>query len=436
MADVRSKLAGMQQQASFQFLEGDFTVPVDGGDESHIPKSVAIELTVASRIARDWDQVSADLEGGISVTLESVIKQVRGASSLNELLATRGEWGPVLQVLMNDQRSGGQAIHQLQQYGVPESLQQSGGTFFVDSYPGQDPISVHRDIAAGIVDTLREATSSERAKIIEQMRGWQQWITRTRPAEAARIPQMVDVYRSVMIPATTLRETVSDFPGIKDRAIEKVRWNGGFLAEPSEADLRLMIEHGCAQVLLDQQGKDLIGYYGVLTDPAAVRDHLKSYGWDESKMGHYKNKSDLTSGKGRKSYKWTSNQQLVMEMFNDPDSVAVSVEVAVDETKSGSVSSRRSGAATALKRAVYQQALKQGKKLVLVRYFDIQSINGKRLSGAKNSASGIFTELLGGMDIGYYREKVTRDGVDMDVDWQLSLADIAQSLKVIESGKK
>jgi hypothetical protein len=276
-------------RADHHFLAGDFEVNVCADDDAaegeiatHIPKHVAANLSVTSSIARDWKSIEGHLDHAIHERVNAAVQQVRQSSTITDLLNSNPHWGPVLQVLLEDDRTGREAIAQLDQFGIPQSLISSKGNFAVDAYPGQDDMSQHRDIARGILDSLREATGSERQKILDQMQKWAQWITRTRPAEVAHIQQMKDVYRSVMIPTGVLRDTASSLPGIRERAVEQVRWNGGFLAEPSEADLQEMIEKGCAQVLFDKEGKNVIGYYGVLTDTDAVKKHLEeNYGWED-----------------------------------------------------------------------------------------------------------------------------------------------------------
>ncbi|MBI5155691.1 hypothetical protein HZA45_00295 [Candidatus Peregrinibacteria bacterium] len=428
--ETRKAVTKLSEAGEYSWLKGDIPVPINvaedrGSQHVDVPYISALCLGVASNMALHWQSMDEDAERlMLDRTLQTFVRQIGPGKSGEEVIANEPHWGPIFDALATDVESGAVNATLLKVGPIPVP----DADFLVKAKV--DPLEQTYEIAAGIFRRIDKVCSSEHGEILRAMSGWGRWEDDVQQGTIEQKSMFNDIYMAVRIKPQLLRKAASGSGPVKERAIGLIELEGGFLHAPDNAAFEAMIKEGVTVFIPD------VAYYSVITDYKSIKQLLTDYcGFDPNK--EYATIDDLPQVSGKQlSLGWV-NKRYALAMFQDPDAVAFSVEVAVKKTtpEHGSGHSRRdAGIASALKYAAYS-AVPQ--PLILTRHFEILEVNDISLPSAVNYGSAYFIQALGGKHIGATEETFIvnpgeSDPVKVKVLWHFCLAERATSLMRLE----
>ncbi len=423
--------------------------PVIHEEELAVPVPAAVGLLVGALIA-DKHHLSAEERDRLRQDeIKRILAQISAARfDFQRLVATNTVWRALSDALAVDQANNDHIALEILREGLPPQVLDSREGFSVNVRSNR--VQQVAEILSGMLIRLQRLCGEDRRTVQSEIAGWEKWKNRLLVPTAADIPSLMSIYKNVRIPYKWYKDLLSSQPEVKEKALARIRQYGGFIHEPCEADFQLLMKHGVLRMTDDRSA-----YYGVLTDETVTRQHLqKMCGFDPAKM--YESIDDLpaVSGSGW-PLEWNADPALALTMFNHPDHVALSWEVAVMREESqqtgGGKGRRNAGIAAALKDGVYRDP-QVDNTYVLTRHFQIVEVslpetkrNPEPVSGAINVGSDIFIRLLGGREIGSARERCTimayddqgnPHPVELTIRWIFCLAPRLTSLDVIENRKQ
>lgn len=416
-----------------------------------LPGIRCIALLVSARAAfkglTDGPAISSAIEEGknfLAELLSTLKRAANGEGGTNmvvdaqDLVSTNSDWAGLepLQVYSEHQNTILDVV-------LKRELTQSAGRFPVEAMSDASEKSQIGAIVSRALDRLKQVCGKDSTELREQMRNWEQWVDHIGQATLLDVQIMGDIYRKILIPSETLLKLTNKIPAIRQKAKEWIQQHGGFLHEPSEAELGCMIKQGKTFLIYEKihDTGSAFGYYSVVSKPEHVRDLLAEMcGYEKGKLyvpGVQGNLpkvtkiNDFSKIQNPWNLQWLK-QKDAADLLNTSDELAVSIEVVIGPLGNGE-SQRNAGAATALKYKAYKDALEQGKNSIILRYFEILEVNGQSVDNVVNVPSRRFIEALGGRLIGAAEEDFTRsDGVILKVLWYYWLSDIRESIQVID----
>jgi hypothetical protein len=404
-----------------------------------ISRIAATTLHAACALALDWktvpDQQSKDEVLGKIVG--SLVRQQEESPSSDAdiLIRNHPDWDGVMHELENDALRGGSVMRQLADGFDPAVQEAADDSFIVDAI--QDRMKQIREIAAGIIQRVKDICSAERNRMKQEMANWHTWEDKIVVPNLGHIPMMTGIYNEVRIPPRKLSDLVGN-PFLAVDAQEDVRNSAGFLHAPYPSDFEDMLRYGVTALVPNT------GYYGVLVDQRKIFEYMANYcGYDHSATYETVDQLPKVSKKGW-PVEW-HNKKRALQMFKEMDRVAVSVEVAVRKTpaKQGAESRRDSGVATALKHYVYRHV---PQPFIVTRHFEILEVDDKEVDPPlMNIPSQNFIQALGGVHLGAVEEEFWTEMVNgggkpqrakLKVLWHLCIAARDHSLRAMERGRR
>jgi hypothetical protein len=441
------ELSERQAQGNVQDRELFFKTSInnesDEIDEDQIPfpAASAIAVVAGAQTAEQWNKLnSQQREEFRAKTTDQLTDQVIRSHFEADRLMHDPLWRHAAHAFINDEKNNGGGAIEALKTGLPPHILQSTGGFTVEVLPRkEDQIGA---IVHGTLHRLHKLCTEDRNTVRNEMVGWERWRNQLRSPTLNDIPGLINTYKDVQIPYEWFADLTSRTPEIRDSALDRIRKLGGFIHPPYAEDYEEMINHGVAKMTNDGSA-----YYGALTDPEVVREHLRQMcGLEDGKMYTSINDLPLKSAKGW-PLEWNADPAYALEMFQSPHNVAVSVEVAVkkEEKANGNGKRRNAGLAAALKDGVYREV---SQPWVLTRHFQLMKVEvpemgrGPELvSGAINVGSDVFIRMLGGREIGSAKEECTVMAPDsrgslhpvkLTIRWIFCLAPRRTSLDAIE----
>lgn len=420
-------------------------------EEIEIPAAVAIGAISAAEVALHWKKLDPSereaLRKKTTLTLIETVKKNR--HNIKGLLQEQRWQRSIVQLVHDAINNNSKGLVTLQQ-GLPPDILASTGSFMVEVQ--QDPVEQIAAIVRGILSRLHQLRGEDRAAIRAQIAGWQYWKNNIIKVEdPKKIPMMKAIYDNVRIPYEIFRDVVSDSPEIKAIALKYIKERGGFIHEAEEESFEEMLNHGVVKMTTDGSA-----YYGIVSDSTTVERHLAEMcGFEVAKAqrNEYRTTDDLPrhSTLGW-SVEWGADPDQALKMFQHPDQIALSVEVAVRkedaEKKAVAQKMRHAGIAAALKHSVYTDPTVEDKAWILTRHFQIKQVTipersaqPVKIAGAINVGSDIFIRDLGGVEIGSATEKCTIQAkdkygalhpVELTIRWIFCLAPRQVSIQTIE----
>lgn len=404
-------------------------------DDLAVPVADAVALLATARVALDWDRSKkTPFEAGATkaISILTSLSKVPPPPfahlrlNANDLYKADPIWGGLVPLSAYPPSLGNPWDKPLPPHAL-ESRQKSTAEALLDQPEYKQIAAIVHTMLLRIQDLCGE--DSERMRL--EMRDWRRWETNIVEATHEDVPLMRTVYQKIMIPDRKLLRLTTNISGPRKKAKDEIQRGGGFLHDCSDADLEFMIGKGETRVVRadPDNPQSVFGYYSVVSQRDHV-DHLlgEMCGYEPGTV--YTPETLPQRSRSGWKLQWPKPKDAA-DLLNAPEELSVSIEVAVGRLDESS-HPYQAGVATALKHAVYESVLRQGRSLVLLRFFEILEVNGVRVDSVINVPSRQFIQALGGRPIGFAEETFDRNGIRITVLWNYWLSDLRESLDIID----
>ena len=427
----------VQQLSQFGATFKEILVPQGDAGQSvddNIYADAAIGLLASAKVALHWKDCEHDPLGAAKMEADRLIEQIKDAQerpNLETLYMGDETWGALHYL------AASQDAIRVAECPIPPHVLDSRGQFKVDAIPSVNEHAQIGEIVRESIKRLSDLCSKERQNLLNEMRDWPLWERRILPATPKNVPVIERIYKEAMLPPELLLRLVSSNDMTRTKAREEAE-GGGFLHDPDEGEIRMMLETGRTTLLCAEEDntETAFGYYCVIEDTETVRKMMGDFcGYEPEHT--YIVKEDLPQ-KSHKGWEvqW-SKRRAALDLMNSVDHCAIGVEIAVGKNPVTGMK-RNSGEATALKHEAYEKITKPQ---ILIRRYEILEVDGIPLQQpVENRASRRFGEALGDVEIGTIEEEFDRDFIASDgvrrkihlkVLWHLFIGDVQDSLKRI-----
>lgn len=342
---------------------------------------------------------------------------------------------------------------------------------------GGQALDAETSIIEGVSDRLKRMYQTPPVHISRHIAEWRNWTSYIKNATLDDLPDIHGLYEGVMIRRDQLMQLDPRFASFDEykNIAEYIRSRGAMFkalrSSGKNDEVKEGIDKGIIVIARDENSKEippLLGFYNVLTDADAVREHMKSE-LHFSHNSNYANSSDLSTfsrfeeqtGEIRTiSYSYV-DQALVAFRLAREGKLAWSVDHAV--RMDGTDRMRRyAQLGTALKLGGYSPLPKGGKTHVLMKIATVIGVDASNVAEEKmltvqdpdtawneigihnwtvdgsgmlildrpilNVGSKVLNERLGAHEVMTVTEDFTRDGIRMRILWRYLLQPLPPEL--------
>ena len=437
---VRAVRAAIQNAG---YTDHDILIPLEDellasetGTNLGVPRSLLVALISSARVALRWEKTQVDPVGaGIGFAEKMLQKMPDDAISLEELQAS-DQIFEGLEPVRSKQSLLESLESALESIPVePQAPDQQRERFYIEKCSGSTESTHIAAIIRAMLNRTMDLYTVYGMNSVDgpkaELAAWTKWKEKVIAPSQSDAQSMFKIYREVMVPTGDLL-ALSAIASASRSAADKIAKCGGFLHPPKLRDIQSMLRSGCKTFVV-RGDSGLLGYTSVLTETDLVKTTLQDmFGYNPRATTAYTKGTLPKKNISGNKVEWLG-KQFAVDVLNSADYLATSIEVAVLPNKSEQ-QRRTTGIATALKYRAYQEALKEGKTSVLVRFFEIIEVNGKPMNSiVENNVSKHFILSLGGQPVGSYEDIFDADsGVKMKVKWHVWVCDLKKAVETIE----